>query len=56
MLLNYMSLFYIIGIFINFIAIIVLIGKLGAFVGTVNNSLRFYEKRLDRIESHIFTK
>ncbi len=56
MLLNYSTAFYIVGFLVNFIAIIILIGKLGSFIGTVNNSLKFYEKRLDRLESHMFNK
>lgn len=56
MLLNYSTAFYIIGFLVNFVTLIVLIGKLGSFIGTVNNSLKFYEKRLDRLESHMFNK
>lgn len=54
--LRFSDYFLISGLFINFISVIVLIGKLGSFIGTVNNSLRFYEKRLDRLENHIFVK
>ena len=44
------------GFIANFITLIILIGKLGSFIGTVNNSLKMNEKRLDRIENHIFIK
>ena len=54
--LRFSDYFLISGLFINFISIIVLIGKLGAFIGTVNNSMKAHEKRLDRIEERIFNK
>ena len=44
------------GLAVNLISIIVLISKLGIFIGTVNESIKQHEKRINTLESHIFTR
>ena len=42
------------GFIVNFIAIIILIGKMGSFIGRVDITLKHYEKRLDKLEGCLF--
>lgn len=44
------------GLTVNLIAVIILISKIGIFIGKVNETLIQHEKRINTLENSVFTR
>jgi hypothetical protein len=44
------------GLTVNLIAVIILISKIGIFIGKVNETLIQHEKRINTLENCVFTR